>query len=206
VYYARGRRVKSFPDTRLSLIVRLKDRSDQDAWGEFVEIYRPVVYRLARLKSLQHADAEDLVQQVLSAVARAVERWQPDEAHGRFRSWLNKIAHNLILNALTRRSPDQASGGQVQDDRLARQAVTDDPDSELLRTEHRRQVFHWAAREIEGEFQRETWQSFWCTAVEGQNVTDVARQLGKKPGAVYAARSRVMRRLKEKVLEWQGPE
>jgi RNA polymerase sigma factor (sigma-70 family) len=196
--------VKGFPDTRLSLIVRLKDGSDQEAWGEFVEIYRPVVYRLARLKGLQHADAEDLVQQALSAVAGAVERWQPDGAHGRFRSWLSKIAHNLILNALTRRWPDRASGGQAEDDRLTQQAVTDDPDSELLRTEYRREVFHWAARQIEAEFRPETWQSFWCTAVEGRNVTEVARQLGKKPGAVYAARSRVMRRLKEKVLEWQG--
>ena len=66
------------PETRLSLIVRLKDRRDREAWGEFLEIYRPLVYRLALAKGLQHADAEDVAQQVFGSVARAVDRWQPD--------------------------------------------------------------------------------------------------------------------------------
>ena len=60
------------PETHASLILRLHDRSHQQAWCEFVEIYQPVIYRLARYKGLQHADAEDVVQQVLSAVAGAV--------------------------------------------------------------------------------------------------------------------------------------
>ena len=54
-----------YPDTRASLIVRLKDRADEEAWCEFVEVYRPLIYRLACRKGLQHADAEDLAQQVL---------------------------------------------------------------------------------------------------------------------------------------------
>ena len=76
------------PETRDSLILRLKDRADQEAWGEFLEIYGPLVYRLAAAKGLQHADAEDVVQQVCSSVARAVDRWQPDAKRARFRTWL----------------------------------------------------------------------------------------------------------------------
>ncbi len=190
------------PDTRLSLIARLKNRADQEAWTEFVAIYQPVVYRLACQKGLQHADAEDLVQQVLTAVALAVERWQPDPTRGRFRSWLTKIARNQILNALTRCPPDRACGGAPADDPLDRQAAKDGPDSNLLRTEQRRQVFYWAAQQVEEEFRPETWQAFWWTAVEGRDIAEVAKALGKKPGAVYVARGRVMLRLKEKVREW----
>jgi RNA polymerase sigma factor (sigma-70 family) len=198
--------VPDYPDTRASLIVRLRDRADQEAWAEFVEVYRPLVYRLACRKGLQHADAEDLAQQVLSAVAAAVDRWEPDETRGRFRTWLHRIAHNMIINTLTRRAPDRASGEQGALDILAQQEAREGPDSELLRIEFRRGVFHWAARQIKDEFQAETWMAFWQTAVEQKPVPEVAQSLGKKPGAVYAARGRVMRRLKEKILEWEGTE
>jgi RNA polymerase sigma-70 factor (ECF subfamily) len=194
------------PDTRTSLIVRLRDRSDQAAWAEFVEVYRPVIYRLACRRGLQHADAEDLVQQVLSAVAGAIHRWQPDETRGRFRTWLHCITRNLIINRLTRSAPDRATGDEAVQDLLDQQAAFEGPDSQLLRVEYRREVFHWAARQIRGEFGLDTWLAFWRTAVEGQAVEGVAAQMGKKPGAVYAARGRVMRRLKEKVLEWEGTE
>src|SRR5437588_2099672 len=186
-----------YPETRASLIVRLKDRADQEAWREFVEVYRPVVYRLACRKGLQHADAEDLAQQVLSAVAAAVDRWEPDEARGRFRTWLQRIAQNLIINTLTRRARDRASGNLAQHDMLSQQEAREGPDSELVRIEYRREIFNWAARQIKAEFQTETWDAFWQTAVEERSVPEVARLLGKKPGAIYAARGRVMRRLKE---------
>jgi RNA polymerase sigma factor (sigma-70 family) len=196
--------VQVYPDTRLSLITRLKNRTDQDAWDEFVEIYRPVVCRIARLKGLQDADAEDLAQQVLTAVAAAVDHWDPDKARGRFRAWLNTIARNLILNALTRRTPDRGFGGELENNPLDRQIAREGPDSDLVRTESRREVFHWAAGQIGGEFQQVTWQSFLLTAVEGRDPVEVAKLLGKTLGAVYAARGRVMRRLREKVLEWDG--
>lgn len=194
------------PETRASLILRLRDRADQQAWCEFVEIYQPVVYRMARHKGLQHADAEDVVQQVLSAVAGAIERWQPDENRGRFRTWLQTIARNLIINALSRRAADRASGETGERERLAQQPAAEAADSQLLLTECRREIFHWAARQVREEFEPDTWDAFWQTAVEDQDAAEIARRLGKKPGAIYTSRSRVMRRLKQKVLEWESTE
>jgi RNA polymerase sigma-70 factor (ECF subfamily) len=193
------------PETRLSLIVRLKDRADQEAWGEFLEIYRPLVYRLALAKRLQHADAEDVVQQVFGAVARAVDRWEPDVERARFRTWLTTIAHNAIVNALTRQAPDRASGNTAERELLAEYAA-DPAESQMLLAESRREIFQWAARRVREEFELQTWDAFWLTAVEGREVAAAAAELKKQPGAIYAARSRVMRRLREAVSEWQDTE
>ena len=77
------------------------------------------------------------------------------------------------------------------------------PDSDLLRLEYRREVFRWAARQVRNEFQRATWDAFWLTAVEQRAVEDVAKELTKNRGSIYAARSRVMRRIQEKVTEFE---
>lgn len=191
------------PETRPSLLVRLKDRTDDQAWFEFMEIYRPVVFRLACRRGLQHADADDLVQQVFSSVARVIDNWKIDPRRGRFRTWLSRVATNAILNALTRGSPDRGSGDSKLHELLDAQPAFDGPASEMVRVEHRREVFRWAARQIRPEFQPGTWDAFWLTAVEGRDVAAVARERGRTCGAVYAARSRVMRRLKEKVSEWE---
>jgi RNA polymerase sigma-70 factor (ECF subfamily) len=195
----------SSPETRASLLVRLHDRADQDAWHEFTEIYRPVIFRLACRRGLQHADAEDLAQQVLLAVARAIDRWQPDPARARFRTWLHTIAQRLIINALSRGPPDRGTGDSGMLDLLEQQPAADGAASELLRSEYQREVFRRAARQIRGEFQADTWRAFWETAVEGRSADEVAAALGKSCGAIYAARSRVMRRLKDKVAEIAPP-
>lgn len=189
------------PETRLTLIVRLKDRDDQEAWGEFLEIYQPLVYRLAVAKGLQHADAEDVAQQVFESVARAVDRWLPDEGRAKFRTWLTTIARHAILNALSRRAPDRPTGDTAERELLAGQAAAT-ADSELLLAESRREIFQWAARRVRDEFEPQTWDAFWLTAVEGRDVSEVTAATGKSAGAVYAARSRVMKRLKQVVLEW----
>ena len=72
-----------------------------------------------------------------------------------------------------------------------------------LRLEYRREVFRWAARQVRKEFRQDTWDAFWLTAVEGRSVEVVAKELAKDAGAIYAARSRIMRRIREKVTEYE---
>src|SRR4051812_30805186 len=99
------------PSTRPSLLIRIRDPQDELAWAEFVEIYTPLIHRLARSKGLQEADAADLTQDVFRAVAGAIDRWDPDPALGSFRGWLFRISRNLMVNLLAsqRRHP-RASG------------------------------------------------------------------------------------------------
>ena len=65
------------PATRHSLIVKLRDPADHVAWHEFVAIYEPLVYQLARRKGLQDADARDVCQEVLRVISQAVGTWDP---------------------------------------------------------------------------------------------------------------------------------
>lgn len=188
-------------ETRASLLLRVRDPADREAWEEFVEIYGPVVHRLARHKGMQPADADDVTQQVLLAVARAVERRGHDPERARFRTWLGRIARNAILNALTRGKPDRGSGDSDLQELLNEFPSPSGPDSDFVRLECRREQFRRAARQIRPEFHPATWRAFWLTTVEGRGCEEVARELGKQIGSIYAARSRVMKRLQEKVDE-----
>ena len=194
------------PETRASLLLRLADRTDQEAWAEFARIYTPVIYRLAVAKGMQHADAEDLSQQVLTAVAKAIDRFEPDPARATFRTWLHRVAQNFIINAISRAAPDRAAGDTRTFDYSSAERAPDGPDSDLVRLELRREVFRWAADKIRDEFRPITWDAFWLTAVEGQQIDHVADKLEISCGAIYAARSRIMRRLKEKVAEFDDEE
>jgi RNA polymerase sigma-70 factor (ECF subfamily) len=191
------------PDTRASLLARIRNPADQAAWHQFVEIYRPLILRLARQKGMQEADAEDVVQDVLVAVAKAVEQREHDRKRAKFRTWLHRVAHNAILNALTRGRPDRGSGDSALLAVLDGHESHTGPDSDLLRLEYRREVFRWAVRQIRKEFHQATWDAFWLTAVEGRAVEVVAEELAKNPGTIYAARSRVIRRIQEKVTEYE---
>ena len=66
-----------FPDTQSLLLANIQSLENREAWAEFVQIYRPVVYRMARRRGMQDADAQDLSQDVLVRVSKAIDRWEP---------------------------------------------------------------------------------------------------------------------------------
>jgi RNA polymerase sigma-70 factor, ECF subfamily len=192
--------VTDTPDTRESLLARVKNASDHEAWTRFVALYRPVVYRLARRRGMQDADAQDLAQQVLLAISLALPRWQRQPGV-RFRHWLARVARNAILNALTRSPRDRGEGGTTVNSLLEEQPESDEKSLELIQWEYRRELFRHAARQVRHDIDASTWQAFWMTMVEEQPIGEVATQLGKSVGSIYAARSRVMRRLRDKIRE-----
>src|SRR6476659_9471362 len=86
------------PPTRPSLLVRLRDARDEGAWRQFVDLYGPLVYGYARKQGLQDADAADLAQEALIAVAGAVGRLEYDPARGAFRNWLFTVVRRKMIN------------------------------------------------------------------------------------------------------------
>ena len=193
-----------FPETRESLILLVKDPANLAAWEQFVDLYRPVIVRIARARGLQDADADDLSQQVLVAVAGAVGRWEKSDMATRFRHWLRRIARNAIINAFTRRPPDLGTGSSSVQDLLSCEPAPDERNDLLIETEVRRELYLRAARIVRTDVNEDTWQAFEMTVLNDLSGADAARELGKTIGAVYAARSRVMKRLRDAVTELES--
>lgn len=192
------------PETRASLILRLPSAADAQAWHEFVSIYEPFVYRFARRGGLQDADARELVQNVLLAVARAVGRWCPDSERGKFRTWLFRIARNQLIDAVGRRRTQLVGrGGTSMVGVLNQCPAIDSWSSNEFHLSHRRELFRWAANRVMGTVKEATWRAFWLTAVEDRTVEDAASSLGLTAGAVYIARSRVLARMRDEITKWE---
>ena len=195
------------PLTRATLLVRLKDIDDAEAWTEFVQLYGPVVYGFARKRGLQDSDAADMVQEVLRSVARNADRMEYDPKKGTFRGWLYTVTRNKIYNFLSsqKRRP-RASGDSGSQERLESYA---DPSNEAeadWELEYQRRLSAKAMDRVKHEFQPATWQAFWGTAVEGRQAQEVGESLKMTSGAVYVAKSRVLARLREEVQRLQEEE
>jgi RNA polymerase sigma-70 factor (ECF subfamily) len=131
--------IPSPPETRASLILRLRDAADVAAWDEVVAVYGPLVFRMAQKQGLQPTDAEDAVQEVFAAVARSVDQWTQQSHKGRFRSWLLGITRNIAINILTRRPQGTVGqGGADTHPLLADIPVTDNTLSGQFDLEYRR--------------------------------------------------------------------
>jgi RNA polymerase sigma factor (sigma-70 family) len=188
--------------TRPSLLVRLREPGEQEAWREFVEIYTPLVFGFCRGRGLSEADAADVTQDVLRAVAAALPRFEYDPQRSTFRNWLFTVVRSKFNNHLAGAARRPRTAG---DTTLARYrdltAEGDGEAEEAWRREHRSGLVRWAAGRIRSEFNPATWDAFWRTAVLGEAAGGVARELGVSVNAVYIARSRVTRRLRATIDE-----
>jgi RNA polymerase sigma-70 factor (ECF subfamily) len=189
--------------TRPSLLARIRDLRDEDAWRQFVALYTPLVYRFARNRGLQDADAGDLAQDVLRAVAAAADRLEYDPRRGSFRGWLYGVARHKLADFRAKRLRHRPAGGDAAAQALLREQPAAG-DEALWDQEYEQRLFEWAAEQVRGGFKDQTWQAFWQTAVEGREPRETAANLGMSLGAVYIAKSRVLARLRKQIQEVQG--
>jgi RNA polymerase sigma-70 factor (ECF subfamily) len=188
--------------TRASLLIRLRNSQDVEAWHEFVRLYSPLVYRYGRRHGLQDADAADLTQEVLRAVNSSIGRLEYDRQVGSFRGWLFTIAHRKRCDLLAqRRRPGQGSGDEEVQRLLNESPALQEQDE--WNQDYREAVFAWAAERVRPAVSESTWTAFWRTAVEGKTGEETANELGMSIAAVYLAKSRIMARLKEEVRLWE---
>src|SRR5438067_13415364 len=107
------------PLTRVTLLTRLRDGQDGEAWREFFQLYGPVVYGFARNRGLQDADAADLMQEVLRGIARNAAKMEYDPKRGTFRGWLYTVTRNKIYNFLNgQKNRPRGTGDSAAQERL----------------------------------------------------------------------------------------
>jgi RNA polymerase sigma-70 factor (ECF subfamily) len=187
--------------TRPSLLMRVRDPQDHAAWARFVEAYTPLVYNFCRKRGLQPADAADVAQEVMRAVAAALPTFGYEPQRGRFRDWLFRVTRSKLCNFYRDRQRQPAGSGQttVHDILHEQPDPAEAAEADQWQQSWRQQAFERAVKLIRDEFQPATWKAFWGTAVEGRAAREVGDELGMSAGAVYIARSRVLSRLREAV-------
>ncbi len=194
-------------ETRQTLLMRLITPEDQEAWEEFAELYTPLIYKFCYKRGLQEADAADVVQEVMKAIAKAIGQFEYDPQRSSFRNWLFVIVRSKLATFFRRKQRQPFDAGESTVQRWCETAASDPMEAEWDR-EYRQHLLAWATKEIRDDFKPTTWQAFWRTAIRLEPAAKVAGELELSLGALYVARSRVATRLKEKLqtLSDQWPE
>jgi RNA polymerase sigma-70 factor (ECF subfamily) len=179
--------------TSISLLERLRSPDPAEAWERFVELYTPLLLYWARKRGLQPQDAADLVQDVFTVLVQKLPEFTYDPGKS-FRNWLRTVLFNKWRDRW--RSPSlPVRGGE---EALAEVAAPDDLDA-FWEGEHRRHLLRRAMELMQAEFTPTTWKACWESAIEGRSAADVAAELGLTENAVYIAKSRVVRRLRQEL-------
>jgi RNA polymerase sigma-70 factor (ECF subfamily) len=175
-----------------TLLDRVRNAHDQTAWEQFVRLYTPLLMDLARRLGLQDADTADLVQDVFVALVQAMPHFQYD-ANRSFRAWLGTLALNRWRDRVRKR----AAVPVADHDPVWNGLISVDPNEAFEESEYRATLLSRALAIVRPEFSPAAWEMFQIAALEGVAPAEAARRLGASANAVYLARARVVRRLRE---------
>jgi RNA polymerase sigma-70 factor, ECF subfamily len=185
-------------------LLRSAQECDAEAWRHLVGAYSRRMYRWCRQAGLQPADAANVVQEALAAVARKLADFRHDQPGATFRGWLRRIVDNKITDHFRRqgRRIDVPAGGTEAQSRMAGVAWQDNDRSHATdgsttanaqRQDTPLAAEFLAVRTAVGE---RDWKFFWRVAVDGQSATEVAQEFGVSANAVRLVKMRVLRRLR----------
>jgi RNA polymerase sigma-70 factor, ECF subfamily len=180
------------PDTPVSLLQRLRLSGDEATWRRFVQLYTPLLESWARRAGLQEADAADLVQAVFVRLARELPRFHYDPGL-RFRGWLRTVTMNLLRDQRKGHQKNNHCGG------AASAIASADSIETLIDREYTVWLVGRALQIMQSDFQPKTWQACWQVVAEERSAEEVARLLDMTVGAVYAAKFRVLARLRQEL-------
>jgi RNA polymerase sigma-70 factor (ECF subfamily) len=194
--------------TPTSLLERAQT-NEGDAWQLLVHTYSRRVYRWCRRAGLQPADAANVVQEVLRAVARKLPDFRRDQAGDTFRGWLWRITQNKLHDffRVQRRQADRAAGGTDAHRRILQVQAPDgtaaaNTASAASSAAAYQPLSAWGQQlvaQVRAEFSDRDWRFFWRVVVDGQSAVEVGEEFGVTANAVRLVKMRVLRRLREAV-------
>lgn len=199
LFFARIESVEELDDTTAISLLNAVWGDSSAGWRQLVQRYTPFIYKYCRAAGLPAEDAADVGQEVLTTVVRSISSFRRDEKGHTFRGWLYTITRNKIIDHFRRNSREPS----ISIDRVEHQLTA--ADTMYLQGDAARWSGQLSSpvREIveavQSEFEKPTWQAFWRTTVEGQQTANVAEDLGISVNAVYLARSRILKRLRERL-------
>jgi RNA polymerase sigma-70 factor, ECF subfamily len=182
--------------TRKSLLIRARN-GEEGAWEDLCVVYRPLIVGWLRRQAVPSYDIDDLVQEILLKVVRSLPSFKHSGRRGAFRSWLRTIARNNCCDYW--KSPARRDA-TPEDLGAAALEQLEDPDSPLNRSwdeEHDRYVLRCLMDMMQLEFEPATIRAFLRVTLEGATSAQAAAEAGISLDAIYAGRSRILRRLRE---------
>ena len=187
------------PDTPMSLLERLgRPKVDSADWDRLVAVYSPLLRSWLGRFSLQGADADDVLQNALAVLFKKVGQFRHRGKPGAFRAWMRSVLAYEV-SAFHRQRAGLPKPADPQDE-TGPLAGLENGESELScrwDAEHDQHVVARLLELIKPEFTESTWLAFERSALQDRPASEVGAELGLTANAVWVARSRVMRRLRE---------
>jgi RNA polymerase sigma-70 factor, ECF subfamily len=171
-----------------------------DSWSRLVTTFGPIVYGWCRASGIGESDSPDVVQNVFASVASGICSFQPETDRGSFRSWLATITRNKVRDYFRKRArSDVAAGGTTAWQRL--QEEPDILESTICPENVRGAINQRVLASVQNEFEAVTWSAFWMIVVECKTAAEVSEAFGVSVASVYQAKSRVLKRLRQRLAE-----
>jgi RNA polymerase sigma-70 factor (ECF subfamily) len=159
-------------------------------------VYEPWLRDWLARHHFQPADTDDLLQNILVVVSRKLPGFVHNGQPGAFRAWLRRILVTEVRAFLRQRQRQPADPPADLLDRL------EDPGSEQSRQwdrEHDQQVVRRLLAAIQSNFEESTREVFRLLVLEDRPAAEVARRTGMNLNAIYVAKSRVLKRLRQEL-------
>lgn len=182
--------------TAVSLLDDLRTRPDGPAWQRFAEVYQPWLRGWLRSQGLQPADVDDLVQDVLAVLVRELPNFRHNGRKGAFRTWLRGITVNCLRQQWRARRRVPEPGGRGFEETLNQLADPRSPLTQVWERDHDQHLVRQLLQRVAADFEPRTWQAFRGFMLEGRGAAAVAAELGMSEGAVWTAKSHVLKRLR----------
>ena len=184
-------------DTRSTLLVRLADHSDEEAWQTFDELYRPLLVSYTRSRGLTPEDAVEITQECVAAVVENIHRYQHV---GSFKAWLRTIAENKIHDLHESRHRERKALSRLTDRQVDKHPGTEELWERRWLMEH----LIYCVEKVRPQIAEHTYQAFVQNVLEEQPAKEVAASLGMSLNQVYVAKFRVLERIRGMLRDLTG--